>query len=272
MRWYMGIQTVLLITLLFSILTVFSNDFAVAQGSDGEIEITILYDNYAFDSRLKTAWGFSCLIKGLDKTVLFDTGGQAEILFGNMKMLSIAPEEIDTLVFSHQHGDHTGALPAFMKANKNVTVFMPSAFPAGLKNTVTEAGATLMEVDDSQMVCEGCYTTGVLPRPIPEEAIFIKAKEGLVVITGCAHPGIVEIVATAKEVGGQDPYMVIGGFHLLQHSDDAIKDIIDNLKAMGVKKILPTHCTGDKAIALFKEAFGEGFIDGGLGSVIEVEM
>lgn len=73
-------------------------------------ELTILYDNNAYDVRLKSSWDFWCLIEVPEKTILFDTGGNAEILLYNMKVLNKDLEMVDMTVLSHIHGDHTGGL------------------------------------------------------------------------------------------------------------------------------------------------------------------
>jgi 7,8-dihydropterin-6-yl-methyl-4-(beta-D-ribofuranosyl)aminobenzene 5'-phosphate synthase len=92
----------------------------------------------------------------------------------------------------------------------------------------------------------------------------------LIVITGCAHPGIVEIVKNAKKIHNKNIYMVFGGFHLPQKSESEVKRIIEEFRELGVLKVGPTHCTGDKAIQLFKDSFGENYIKLGVGKVIEI--
>jgi 7,8-dihydropterin-6-yl-methyl-4-(beta-D-ribofuranosyl)aminobenzene 5'-phosphate synthase len=98
----------------------------------------------------------------------------------------------------------------------------------------------------------------------------LNTKNGLVIITGCSHPGIVNIVRRAKDIFSKEVYMVFGGFHLMKHSSDMISDIIDELKNLGVKKCGSTHCSGDEAIQMFKEAFGNNFVQMGSGKVIKI--
>jgi 7,8-dihydropterin-6-yl-methyl-4-(beta-D-ribofuranosyl)aminobenzene 5'-phosphate synthase len=88
----------------------------------------------------------------------------------------------------------------------------------------------------------------------------------LIVMTGCAHPGIVEIVRRAKAYG--EVYLVMGGFHLGDKSAREVDAIIAELKRLGVRQVAPCHCTGDEAIQLFRAAFGADFIQAGAGAVI----
>ena len=108
-------------------------------------------------------------------------------------------------------------------------------------------------------------TTGEL-NGIKEQSLIIATSKGLIVVTGCAHPGIVNIVKKAKELTGKDVYLAIGGFHLSGASQRTISSIIEELKALGVKKVAPCHCSGDLARRLFKEKFGEDYLEAGVGA------
>lgn len=106
----------------------------VAEG----LTITIVYDNNRYDERLETAWGFSCLVEGLEKTILFDTGGDSAMLLRNMSKLRIDPQSVDVIVISHIHCDHLGGLSGLLEENNNVTVYLPQSLPESIKNTVRE--------------------------------------------------------------------------------------------------------------------------------------
>ena len=107
--------------------------FAVqAKKENPEITLISVYDNYQVDPELKTAWGFATIIKTPQELILFDTGGDSEILLSNMKKLGINPSSIKKVVISHIHGDHLGGLEGFLERNSNVTVFIPSSFPKRL--------------------------------------------------------------------------------------------------------------------------------------------
>jgi 7,8-dihydropterin-6-yl-methyl-4-(beta-D-ribofuranosyl)aminobenzene 5'-phosphate synthase len=106
---------------------------------------------------------------------------------------------------------------------------------------------------------------------LKEQSLIIDTQNGIVLVTGCAHPGIIEIIEKAKTIARENIYMVIGGWHLFSTSEREIKGIIDAFLRMGIQKVAPCHCTGDLAIALFRKAYGENFIQAGAGRIIQVE-
>jgi 7,8-dihydropterin-6-yl-methyl-4-(beta-D-ribofuranosyl)aminobenzene 5'-phosphate synthase len=229
--------------------------------------ITLVYDNNAYDSRLQTAWGFGCLIERGETMILFDTGGDGEILLSNMVVLGFDADDVDIVVLSHIHGDHTGGLSSLLASGVRPTVYVPRSFPASFKTQV-QASTTLVEVDKAREISPGIYTTGQMGQGVIEQALVLRTPQGLVVVTGCAHPGIVETVGRAKEVGGDEVYLVLGGFHLGGMNEAKIREIIANFRRLGVQKVAPCHCTGDKAIGLFRDAYREDFIRNGVGTVL----
>jgi 7,8-dihydropterin-6-yl-methyl-4-(beta-D-ribofuranosyl)aminobenzene 5'-phosphate synthase len=221
----------------------------------GKAKITLItvYDNYKVNPELKTGWGFSCLIKIGDKNILFDTGADSETLLSNMEKMGIDPKEIDFVFISHLHGDHTGGLSGILKIKPNLKVYKPEDF----------SGPT--------QIIDGVWTTGPLGTEIKEQSLIIESKQGLIIITGCAHPGIVNIVKKAKEMfPNENVYLVLGGFHLFGASDLELKTIINDFKKLGVQKVAPCHCSGDKCRELFQEEYRENFIENGVGKIIEI--
>jgi 7,8-dihydropterin-6-yl-methyl-4-(beta-D-ribofuranosyl)aminobenzene 5'-phosphate synthase len=233
------------------------------------LTITVVYDNYVHDSRLTTAWGFSALIEYRGQTLLWDTGGDGPTLLGNMDILGIDPAQIERVALSHPHGDHTGGLEGLLATGARPEVYLIPAFSAHFREAVGRI-TTVTEVEAGQALADGMYTTGQMSGPPGEHALVIETGRGLVIVTGCAHPGIAQIVARAKELFGGPVYLVMGGFHLGSKSEAQIKAILEDFRAMGVEKAGPCHCTGDQAIAMFAEEYGEDFVPVGVGSVIEV--
>ena len=233
-----------------------------------DLSIIVSYDNNPYKERLTTAWGFSCVIRGTEKTILFDTGGDGSILVTNLEELGINPKEIDLVVLSHIHGDHIGGLPSFLEKNPEVVVYLPKSFPKGFKDGVKEYGAKVVEVQGPLKICQEVYSTGELGTGIKEQSLIIYTEKGLIVITGCAHPGIVRIVNKAKDLVKGDVLLVMGGFHLGGESKGEIENIISSFRKLGVSYAGPCHCSGDAARQLFKEQYGENFINVGVGRVV----
>ena len=260
----LGARRSVLVLVIFTIL------FAPLAAAK-DLNLTIVYDNNSYKEGLETRWGFSCFVEGPEKTIMFDVGGEGSVLLRNMEKLSLDPKSVDVVVLSHIHNDHIGGLPDFLKRNSNVTVYMPESLPGSVKNTVKKAGARLVEVDKSIEICKDVYSTGELGSWIKEESLVIKTAKGAVVITGCAHPGVVKIVKKAKETAKSDAYLVLGGFHLCWVNARKIKGIVKGLKEEEVKKAAPCHCSGDLARKLFEETYKDSFILTGVGKRIKVE-
>ena len=235
----------------------------------GNISITITYDNNPYTTRLSTAWGFSCLIMGTQKTILFDTGGNGSILLANMKGLDINPEKIDVIILSHIHGDHVGGLEAFLERNKKVSVYLPRSFPRGFTENLRISGINIVEVHDATRICAGVYTTGELGEAIKEQSLIVHTTRGIIVITGCAHPGIVGILKWAKDLIKDDILLAMGGFHLGGSSKEDLEKIILSFRKLGVKYVGPCHCSGDLARQMFKEEYRNNYIHLGVGRIIE---
>lgn len=238
------------------------------------VTFTIVYDNNEYNPALQTAWGFACWIETGEATVLFDTGGDAPTLLGNMAKLGLNPQVIDAVVLSHIHGDHVGGLAGLLDAGVRPTVYVPAAFPASFKDGV-RTRTDLVEVTGPMEILPGVHTTGELGSSIVEQALVVETGAGLVVVTGCAHPGVVEMVRRAKEsVAGEvaaDLSVVMGGFHLRDAGQGQIERIIADLRDLGVRRVAPCHCTGDLARRMFAESFGEDCLLAGVGQVIAVE-
>lgn len=228
-------------------------------------KITVVYNNLPGVQGLNAQWGFSCLVEGMEKRVLFDAGGKGDVLISNMEKLNIKPNDLDVLVLSHYHGDHVGGVETLNRKNPGLKVFMPQSFPHLFQRKIS---GEVVVVSEPMGIMEDVYSTGEMGEGVLEQGLVINGTEGAMLIVGCAHPGIVAMVKRAKKVVGNRVSLVVGGFHLADLSKQALQQMMDELKALGVKRIAPTHCTGDRAMALFKAAFGENFLDAGCGRVI----
>jgi hypothetical protein len=142
------------------------------------LTITIIYDNNDFDQRLKTAWGFSALVEYHDHTLLFDTGGDGPMLLENMRILGIEPTQIESVMLSHGHADHTGGLGGLLEYGARPTVYMPPSFSSLFKKQVSKK-TEVIEVTPGLTIAAGLFTTGEMGRSIPEQALIIQNKPRL---------------------------------------------------------------------------------------------
>ena len=234
------------------------------------IRITIVYDNYPYKAGLGTEWGFSAFITYKDDNILFDSGGSGALLLSNLDALGIKPREIQTVVLSHEHYDHTGGLQYLLSAGAEPNLFIPPSFSTAIKDQF-RSQTQMVEVAPGMELADRMFSIGEMTGPPPEQGLVIDTSEGLVLITGCAHPGVDRMVLEAKRQFEKEIYLVLGGFHLGNATDSRINQIINLLKEEGVQNVAPCHCTGDRAIGMFRNAFGEDFIRVGVGAVISIE-
>ena len=234
----------------------------------GDLRLTVVYDNYPGVRGLKSEWGFSCLIEGAEKTILFDTGADAPVLLANMDSLAIRPEDIDIVILSHEHWDHTGGLGAFLERNPSVTVYVPRSFERAFKKRVIDSGAEIVEVGEPARICSSVYSTGELGGSIKEQSLMVCTDGGMIVMTGCAHPGIGLIVKKARELIPDEVLLAMGGFHMARAGEDEISDVVASLREAGVLGAGPCHCSGDNARRLFRAAYGDRYLDIGAGTIL----
>lgn len=247
------------------------HEFAL-EGTDMPLKFTILYDNYSHEQGTKPDWGFSCLIEGTEKVILFDTGTQPDILLHNVDHLSVDLKKVEKIVISHDHDDHMGALSDVLDRNPDVSVYLPVSFADKIVRSVEAKKARVVGVDEPVEICRNVYSTGEMGVAIKEQSLIINTKKGLIIVTGCSHQGIVNVLKRAKKVVDKPIYLVFGGFHLGEIPDAMVEEIIKNFKELGVEKCGATHCTGDRPIALFKKAFGENYVPMGTGKILKIEQ
>ncbi|MBN2139056.1 MAG: MBL fold metallo-hydrolase [Sedimentisphaerales bacterium] len=200
------------------------------------MKLTVVYDNEA-DIGLKSGWGFSCLVEASER-LLFDTGPKGDELLFNMKQLNIEAKSIDKVIISHEHWDHNGGLEALTEIHSKVRVFKPDSC----------SGLT--------QISPGVRSTGPLEGAVIEQSLIVETGKGSIVVTGCAHPGLENILEKARPLG--KIYGVVGGFHgfaKLQELD-------------GIEMIAPCHCT--KAKKEIRQKYPSQFREIKAGNIIEV--
>ena len=233
-----------------------------------DVTLTVVYDNNPGRSGLKAEWGFACVIEGYEKRILFDTGASATSLLANMESLSIDPGSIDLVVLSHGHGDHTGGVRKFVGMNPDVTVYLPEVFSTGFKQELSDSGATVVEVGDAVEILPGVHSTGQMGGFLKEQALVLHTDRGLIMVTGCAHPGIVAMIGRAREITGREVLLAMGGFHLVATEGDALSEVVAGFREAGVRCAAPCHCSGDQAREAFSEAYGDKYVELSVGSVV----
>jgi 7,8-dihydropterin-6-yl-methyl-4-(beta-D-ribofuranosyl)aminobenzene 5'-phosphate synthase len=234
------------------------------------LELIVVFDNNEFDQRLQAGWGVACYIKTQQSAWLFDTGADGRVLLSNMSELKLEPQAIKHLFLSHIHSDHVGGVDDFLTKNPNVNVYLPAVFPENFKNQVQAITPEVLQITDFKALTDNFYSSGVLGAEPKEQALVIETKQGLVVLTGCAHPGIVEILETVKNQLNQPILLVLGGFHLGTAGLEKTKNIVQAFKDLNVKYVAPCHCSGEITQRLFEEEYKENYIEVGVGKSIRL--
>lgn len=264
--------------------------------------ITNLYDAFGAPSALRQDWGFAALIEYGGKRILFDTGNDAAIFEHNVKELGIDLSQLDAVVISHRHGDHTSGLSYLLKVNPGVRIYTPveaayfkGALPIellarypGLPQNLQYFGgrpperwltgspweqANFEAVAKTTEIFPGFYVlTTKSQKPgtleMNELSLAVKTPKGLAVVVGCSHPGVENILAAATQI---DPhlYTVMGGFHLALTPEPEVQRVARVLHDdLHLERVAPAHCTSELGFATFLARFKDHFDAAGLGAVI----
>lgn len=270
--------------------------------------VTIAEDTVDYESPCLGQHGISLLLKarfgGVEKRTLMDVGQNPEALLKNFSLLGEDPKDIDAVVITHCHYDHTQGLVEVLKAigKRDIPVvahpsifrlnFITSPFlrhvgvmSGDAEPRIREAGGTLYLSADPLAVMPGLFTTGEISRTTDYEEVGIGGlstiEDGRVkpdgmaddlsivakvrgqaplVLTGCSHAGIVNILKQAASMCGTKEFSnVIGGFHLVEASDERIEKTCEGLAGFKLRKLTPGHCTGFRAQAAMYSRFGAAF-------------
>jgi 7,8-dihydropterin-6-yl-methyl-4-(beta-D-ribofuranosyl)aminobenzene 5'-phosphate synthase len=269
-------------------------------------QVTILYDAFGKPSNLKKDWGYSALIEYAGKRILFDTGNNAEFFKHNVATLKIDLSNLDFVVISHRHGDHTSGLSYVLSMNPHVTIYTPSevsgfgtpVLPSimaainrhdpslpeymhyfdGVRQDTRPSGspwptAHFKQIDETTEVAPGIFiisnisdVTGT--KEMQEVSLAIRTPQGLVLVVGCSHPGIEKIVQAATRLD-EHIYSVFGGFHLLATPDAEVSKIASSLHdKWKVERMAPGHCTGLPAFAALQALYGNNYFYAGAGTIV----
>lgn len=250
-------------------LLLLSHMWHAAPAAAGGLSITVLYDNVTYQEDLTADWGFSCLIRLGRKNILFDAGKEGEILFANTKQLGIDLKKIHRIVISHLHQDHVGGLLSVLDIQPRVPVFLPE-LSQELSQQFQDRGVKTITVPKPMQIDNGVFLTGAMGQGMKEQGLIINTPLGLILVAGCSHPGIVNMIRHAKEMLNRPVLFVIGGFHTMPESPEGLSKVVSEFRQLGVKKVGPAHCTSEKTKAFFKAAYKNHYVTVGAGRTINI--
>jgi 7,8-dihydropterin-6-yl-methyl-4-(beta-D-ribofuranosyl)aminobenzene 5'-phosphate synthase len=259
------------------------------------VTVSLLVENTARGAGILGEHGLSWCLQNGGQQMLFDLG-QGMALARNAKRMDVNLGATDALVFSHGHYDHVGGWGAVGASIRTADIILhPSSleakFQKGSDGELRSAGdpafaPAMRKLGDRLQlnsrpleVIPGIWATGEVPRKhriedtggdfycgikgtrvdtLPDDqSLFFRTDEGLVVVLGCAHAGLINTLDYVMELSGDRVHAVLGGMHLL-HADAARMEFtLDALRVIGPDWLAPNHCTGDAAVAALRAAFPE---------------
>jgi len=263
------------------------------------MKITTLIDNVVYDKYLTGEHGFSVFIEDGKEKILFDTGQTGNFIH-NAMVLGIDISEVNSVVISHGHYDHTGGLLDFIKFNKKAKIHIKKeAFYKKYKNREFIGIPFSKSIIEERIVYtdkETSLSENVIIVPDikiyneidthfenmfindnnnykedkfeDEQFLLINNKKGLTIISGCSHRGISNIVKTATDKFNLSIDYLIGGFHLKNEKEQKVKEIINLIKDFNIKNIGVSHCTGVEYLALIKDLTNANVFYNYIGNVI----
>lgn len=260
-----------------------------------EVKITVLSENTSARDDLTAEYGLSMWIEADGTNILFDTG-MAGAFAANAEKLGIDLSKAVHLVLSHGHFDHTGGIPLALDHAPEVLIHLhpdaanPKHLFGGVGNapSIGMPGPSLQAVKDRTSRCmflsgvtrltDHIFLTGPVPRrtafekivepftldpegKLPDtmpddQALWIETGEGLIIVLGCAHAGVVNTVDYIREKSGLDRIRaVIGGMHLMSSDRETIELTADAIESWNAGFISPNHCTGEAACSYLRKRF-----------------
>ena len=251
--------------------------------------------------------GLAFLIESEGERVLFDTGTSGTVLVHNMEEGQVTFDSIAALALSHAHHDHTGGLPALLERLPGLPVYAHPDIVrerfSGREGEMKSRGmpmdpeslrqqADLHLSDASQEILPGIWTSGEItersepegrsphhfvrdgdgwaPDPYRDDmSLILDAPEGLVLVCGCCHAGLLNTLAHVRRTFGRDPVTVVGGTHLVSADEAHLRRLIGVLRRLGPPALYPNHCTGQPAYVALASAFGGRVAPCPAGTVLE---
>jgi 7,8-dihydropterin-6-yl-methyl-4-(beta-D-ribofuranosyl)aminobenzene 5'-phosphate synthase len=222
------------------------------ESSRASFDVKIIYGNRKEKEKFLTDFGFSALIYSYitESYILFDTGTDGAILINNLKEFGVETSSIKKIVISHNHREHSGGLISLYNEKPDIEIFVPIENLISYRRTYPKSNVN--GVSDLTGIDKNIFTSGQLGNYLKEQSLFLQTLNNeVIVIVGCAHPGLDEIISLAKTIGPVKG--VLGGFHGLR-----------NFTCLqGVKFIGPCHCTQN--LDLLKDRFPEQYKEIGVG-------
>ena len=237
------------------------------------MEVKILFNGSSNHDGLSVGWGLSFLI---DNKIVFDTGEKGHLLINNINKLKVDLLLVEAVVVSHDHWDHTGGLWGILEKRPKINVFGCPGFSEDFKEKVKASNGCLAEISGFSEISKNIYITGEIvgqykDKDISEQAMVIDTDKGLTVITGCSHPGVLKILDVVKKKFPKKKfYAVFGGFHLVNKQPRNNDTLVNAFKEFGVKKVGPTHCSGEEAEKAFREIYKDDFLSMKVGDNIVI--
>lgn len=232
------------------------------------MKVTILVDNKAVLKGTIAAWGFSAYIDNKETKILVDTGPNFRTLENNAKVIGINLDEISAIFISHMHGDHCGALETLLNTYElDVPVFIPTKRHWSWKLKF----GRLICVNKPMRLTNEMYSTGPLGLWLNEHSFIAKISDNSsIIVTGCAHPGILKIMEFVTKIFGFNILAVIGGMHLMGASRFELERIVEKINEFKVRHVCPCHCSGEDFLKVLLNSFSGKIHHCGCGVTINL--
>jgi len=225
-------------------------------------------------AELSARGGLSMYVKINGKVILFDTGVKESPLLNNLEELGLETTLIEAVVLSHSQTDRIqGELPDVLSAaSPKAKVYVPASASEAISQK--NPGATVVSVSEPTRVVPDAWLVGPMlldseGGATVQQALVLDRPDGLIVIIGCSFPGVASAVQQVKEVfGHRRIQLVAGGFHLRGTPKQEIRDLSLKLQQKGVKGLALSNCTGEPALKIFRQEWGDRVVSLDFGNTI----